>query len=71
MIEALRQQTQQLTNLLSTVDSALAETSSLPDLEAAKALVELSRMATKADKLKARLLMVGAKTSPATTASGA
>lgn len=61
MIQALRDHTQQLVDLLSGIDSILAAATSLPDLDAAKALVELSRMAIKADKVRTRLLAVSAQ----------
>jgi hypothetical protein len=69
MIKALRDHTRELINLLAGVDSILANAASLPDLEAAKALVELSRMAVKVEKLKGRLLGGVPKTAPGAVVS--
>ncbi len=69
MIKALRRHAQELINLLSDVDGILADSVSLPDLEAAKALVELSRMTGRAEKVKDRLLSVATKVMPEAAAS--
>ena len=63
MIRSLRDHTDELINRLAEIDRTLAGAGRLPDLDAAKALVELSRLADRAEKLLTR---VRSLTAPAT-----